>query len=141
MSAGRRIHAVLDSFGKKPTPIRGGKFMALCPAHDDRNPSLSVGEMPDGRVLIHCHAGCSPSEVMESMSLRLSDLYPDGAMGEWGPQWWASNRKEREEQATRDFADRLTLEVHQAKRARGQELTQQELREEREAFKRVSRRG
>jgi hypothetical protein len=33
--------------------------MACCPAHDDRNPSLSVRRAPDGRVLVHCFAGCS----------------------------------------------------------------------------------
>jgi len=33
--------------------------MALCPAHDDRNPSLSI-QLADDRILIHCFAGCSP---------------------------------------------------------------------------------
>lgn len=36
---------------------RRGYHMALCPAHDDREPSLSVSEADDRRALLHCHAG------------------------------------------------------------------------------------
>ena len=32
-------------------------WSALCPAHHDKNPSLSIGIGDDGRVLLHCHAG------------------------------------------------------------------------------------
>lgn len=35
-----------------------GSFRALCPAHDDHNPSLSIGEGKDGCVLLNCFAGC-----------------------------------------------------------------------------------
>lgn len=38
-------------------------WMALCPAHDDHNPSLSIKEGEDGRVLFHCFADCSPEGV------------------------------------------------------------------------------
>ena len=37
---------------------RGG-WMARCPAHDDHTPSLSIAEAADGKVLVHCHAGCA----------------------------------------------------------------------------------
>jgi len=33
---------------------RDGYYMALCPAHDDREPSLSIAEGDDGRVLLNC---------------------------------------------------------------------------------------
>lgn len=33
--------------------------IARCPAHDDRNPSLSIADGDDGRLLLYCHAGCS----------------------------------------------------------------------------------
>jgi DNA primase len=36
----------------------GSSWMAKCPAHEDRNPSLSIREV-DGKVLLHCHAGCT----------------------------------------------------------------------------------
>jgi len=36
----------------------GGSWMARCPAHDDREPSLSIRDADDSKVLVHCHAGC-----------------------------------------------------------------------------------
>jgi len=54
-----------------------GKYHARCPAHDDRNPSLSIREGSDGRVLIHCHAGCDVAGIVESLGLTLGDLFPD----------------------------------------------------------------
>lgn len=49
---------------------------ARCPAHDDKGPSLSVRGLPDGRVLLHCFAGCTVHEVVSAMGLDLSDLFP-----------------------------------------------------------------
>jgi hypothetical protein len=51
------------------------KWQACCPAHDDRDPSLSIARGDDGRVLLKCWAGCSALEVMESVGLTLSDLF------------------------------------------------------------------
>lgn len=48
-------------------------YMACCPAHEDRSPSLSVRDADDGRVLVHCHAGCSQDAVIEA--LRDLDLW------------------------------------------------------------------
>lgn len=48
----------------------GSGWIALCPAHDDRNPSLSVAVAHDGRVLVYCHAGCSQEAVIEALRLR-----------------------------------------------------------------------
>ena len=41
--------------------------MARCPVHDDRSPSLSISTGKDGNVLVHCHAGCSQSEVISAL--------------------------------------------------------------------------
>lgn len=54
-----------------------GSWMGCCPAHDDKSPSLSVTEGSDGHILIHCHAGCSPYEVLSSVGLSMSDLFPE----------------------------------------------------------------
>jgi hypothetical protein len=59
-------------------PSGHGRWIARCPAHDDRSPSLSIREMDDGRVLVHCHAGCGAVDVVDSVGLSLSDLFPDG---------------------------------------------------------------
>ena len=53
-----------------------GKWMAHCPAHDDRRPSLSIAEGDDGRALVYCHAGCTAGEVTRAMGLKMQDLMP-----------------------------------------------------------------
>jgi hypothetical protein len=54
----------------------GDGYVALCPAHDDHEPSLSVTAASDGSVLVHCHGGCSAEAVMAAIGLELSDLFP-----------------------------------------------------------------
>lgn len=53
-----------------------GKWLALCPAHDDKRPSLSVREADDHKVLVHCHAGCAVHDILGAINLELSDLFP-----------------------------------------------------------------
>lgn len=53
-----------------------GRWIAPCPAHKDRNPSLSVRELEDGRTLVHCFAGCEVQAVVESIGLTVVDLFP-----------------------------------------------------------------
>ncbi len=55
-------------------------WVALCPAHEDRNPSLSV-RCEDGRTLIKCFAGCPTENVLDAMGLKLADLF-DGCPGQ-----------------------------------------------------------
>ena len=52
-----------------------GQFFACCPAHDDGHPSLSIKVLDDGRVLLHCFAGCGVDRVLAALQLELSDLY------------------------------------------------------------------
>lgn len=54
----------------------GGGWIACCPAHGDSNPSLSVSES-GGKILVHCHAGCSASAIVEAMGLKMRDLFTD----------------------------------------------------------------
>lgn len=44
----------------------GAGWMARCPAHDDRTPSLSVTQMGDV-VLVHCFAGCDQVDVIDAL--------------------------------------------------------------------------
>jgi len=52
----------------------GTGWMAQCPAHDDSNPSLSIRD-GDGKVLLHCHAGCGQRDVIEA--LRTQGLWQE----------------------------------------------------------------
>ena len=56
-----------------------GKWKARCPAHEDRDPSLSIGEAQDGRVLIKCFAGCTPQDITAAVGMELWDLAPETA--------------------------------------------------------------
>ena len=51
-------------------------WIACCPAHDDKNPSLAIRQVDDGRTLIHCFAGCSATEILDALGLSFDDLYP-----------------------------------------------------------------
>ena len=48
----------------------GGAWMARCPAHDDREPSLSICDTDDGKVLVRCHAGCDQGRVISALRSR-----------------------------------------------------------------------
>jgi hypothetical protein len=52
-----------------------GRWIARCPAHEDHSPSLSIRELEDGRVLLHCFAGCPNGDVLAAMRMRMSDLF------------------------------------------------------------------
>ena len=52
------------------------KWIACCPAHEDRSPSLSIREESDGKVLVHCFAECSALEIVNAVGLSLTDLFP-----------------------------------------------------------------
>ena len=50
-------------------------YVACCPAHDDRHPSLSITFADNGKVLIHCFAGCQVTEVLAAAGLNFRDLF------------------------------------------------------------------
>jgi hypothetical protein len=58
----------------------GSGWIAKCPAHEDRVASLSISESKsDGRVLLHCHAGCMKESVLAAAGLEMRDLFPDAS--------------------------------------------------------------
>jgi hypothetical protein len=61
------------------------KWKACCPAHDDQNPSLGICEASDGKVLLHCWAGCSTADITAAIGLELRDLFPGEKQRRSGP--------------------------------------------------------
>ena len=53
-----------------------GRWIACCPAHADKRPSLSIRELDDGRVLLHCFAGCEVGSIVSMIGLSVVDLFP-----------------------------------------------------------------
>ncbi len=51
---------------KKVSDSGPNSWSALCPSHEDRNPSLSFTEK-DGDILVHCHAGCTQESVVNKL--------------------------------------------------------------------------
>jgi len=71
--------AIEQLLAKLPDARKTSKgWSACCPAHADRSPSLSISEGDDGRVLVHCHAGCTVDAVCAELGLQLRDLMPIG---------------------------------------------------------------
>lgn len=75
------LERVLDALkrkGCKPRRQPSGEFIAHCPCprHKDRHPSLSVGKGDDGRVLLHCHAGCDFFDIVRALGLEAKGLFP-----------------------------------------------------------------
>jgi putative DNA primase/helicase len=53
----------------------GSSYLARCPAHQDGRPSLLITVTEEHKLLIHCRAGCTKSRVLESLEMRMSDLF------------------------------------------------------------------
>src|SRR4051794_33004803 len=70
----RPLDLVLDRLGG--VKENGAGFKAQCPAYDDTSPSLHVGLGEDGRVLLHCYAGCAPEDIVAKLGLKMGDLFP-----------------------------------------------------------------
>lgn len=68
------VLARLDALGLS---VRGSNpWQAICPAHIDTAPSLSLTETPDGTLLIYCWGGCETEAVLEALDLDLGHLFP-----------------------------------------------------------------
>ena len=113
------MHPILERLQKVKTSGHG-KFMACCPAHEDRSPSLSIRVADDGRVLLHCFAGCSPEAVVEAVGMRMLDLAPNG----FEPSAGNVNLSH----------ERMVLLMAEASRAAGKELSKSDLERERIAY-------
>lgn len=58
------------------------RWTARCPAHEDKNPSLTVSVGDDGRVLVKCFAECSFEDICNAANVSMSDMMPEKALGD-----------------------------------------------------------
>src|SRR5580693_2474823 len=72
-----------------------GSYMARCPAHDDGKASLHISVGKTQPVVLKCHAGCEPDDVLAKLGLTWDDLckpreerdrQPQPGRGEWTPR-------------------------------------------------------
>lgn len=85
--------------------------MAICLAHDDHNPSLSISKSDNG-VLIYCHAGCTTEAVLEAIGMEPRELFDDpkhypnsNGGGRWLPRRleWVESYEYRDAHGTSRF--------------------------------------
>ena len=84
------IHNILNTLTKVKRTGEG-RYIACCPAHDDSSPSLTIRELTDGRVLMHCFGGCDIESILSAMELELADLFPEPLMQRGQPKRIAFN--------------------------------------------------
>lgn len=75
MAATQKLLSRLQNVSRAHQKDKLTCWSACCPAHEDRSPSLSIGD-DNGTVLIHCYAGCSPADIVAAVGMNLSDLFP-----------------------------------------------------------------
>lgn len=68
------VQKVLDRFDE--VVDSGDGWKALCPHHDDVEPSLHISVGDKGGILLHCHAGCKVGSVLNAAGLTFKDLKP-----------------------------------------------------------------
>jgi len=54
---------------------RGGSYVACCPAHPDKTPSLAIKES-DGKIILHCFAGCAVADIVGAVGMDITELFP-----------------------------------------------------------------
>lgn len=112
---------------------RESQWLALCPAHADRSPSLSIKEGDEGRTLVYCFAGCPPDDVVTAVGLDIGDLFPEKLEPHKGqkPHW---NLKD----ILLVIKEEATVSACAAGRiARGEELSPKELERAQTASQRI----
>lgn len=72
----RFLRALYQTTGEEARQ-NGKGWSARCPAHEDRHPSLSIGEGDGGRCLLDCKTGCATPDVVAAVGLSMPDLFPD----------------------------------------------------------------
>lgn len=113
---GEEILRWLDSV----TQTGEGKWMALCPAHDDQSRSLSIAIGEGGKVLLHCFAGCDFKSIREAIAERRR-RGPEGGVS--GPDRFPGTPQQssrgltlaeyaQAKQLPLDFLERLGLTQH-----------------------------
>lgn len=115
---------------QKVRPAGDNRWTALCPAHEDRSPSLSIRVAGD-KILIHCHAGCPTDDVLAAVGLTFSDLYADPWRASYASATVAMHGRRFAESILRDTdpleVERMVLRIADADRRAGKALSAEDL--------------
>lgn len=113
-------------------PIDDSRWKALCPAHDDSTPSLSISLNNQGLMMVKCHANCDTQDVLAKVGLDFRSMYPpDGEEPILGLVEAAGGKKGKDRPLPEakwhdlysDFLAALTLQADDRERLRGRGLS------------------
>lgn len=83
--SGTAYERVIQALNDRGSKGRGAAWQ--CVAHEDRAPSLSIGHRKDGKgVVLNCHAGCAPEDVVAALGLAMTDLFDEPMQKRERPQ-------------------------------------------------------
>src|SRR5260370_41823594 len=77
------VERVLARLKGVRTSLHG--WVACCPAHRDREPSLSIGLGEEGQILLNCFAGCPLDKIVEAMGITVAELFPNAPSASGSP--------------------------------------------------------
>lgn len=121
---------------KKPTKNGLNLWLALCPAHADKTPSLTITECTDNTVLLKCWSGCTVSEIVRAVGLELKDLFKYESTNKQSNSS-PSFKKLPSKQAIAH--ERLIIQVAQAQQNKGQLLNKADKQRYQLALQRLKR--
>lgn len=131
---------VLLSRLEKVTAKGKNNWMACCPAHEDKTPSLALHEDHNGLILIKCFAGCEVLDVLAAVDMQMEDLFPNGSPGNFR-SWQRLEDEYKNKQGNKELQgiqeDVLVLEMARQMRKRGERLSKTDLDREQVAYKKV----
>ena len=134
MSAAEHFISKLPSAKPVPSGPHRNRWLALCPSHSDKNPSLAITEKQDGRLLLKCWHGCGANEIVSAIGLELKDLFPPSRNFE--PVFY---RPKNQHQEYSD--DEVLLGILELTEREGKTLTPEEVTAQRRAMMRLMQRG
>ncbi|NIT58393.1 MAG: hypothetical protein GWN00_19855 [Aliifodinibius sp.] len=122
-----------------------GQWTACCPAHSDSDPSLSITHADNGNILIYCHAGCAPADIVDSVGLDMGALFAEDFVKRHQKliqyqQLQRRIKREKEKAAInplpQETKDAWILDAASRKRANGEKLSDREMDLELAAYQR-----
>lgn len=121
------IDNILRKLDKVKKSHRG--YKACCPVHNDKNPSMTVAETDDGKVLIHCFScGARGTDVVEALGLPTSELFSGDFTGTYDAKY--KLRKT-------ELEDSLVISMYEDGKKNGQYLTHADFKRYRLAKARI----
>ena len=114
----------LDKVEKLTPGAHQARYKACCPAHDDKNPSLSITLANSGAILLKCWSGCSAHDVISAVGMEMTQLFPDKREHHSRP----AKRPFSADQAAKSVsADAMLLAMVAGKLRKNEQLTKEEM--------------